>query len=216
MNKKNSDDKIGENFNGKIDSVKGPPAAPIGWGVHGLASSVDPYAAKHTVEAPANGIQHQPVVLPADFYRGPVAVPEAKSPEMEYRTDVGEKGVRAADAHLNKLVAAGMTDTPKVAFNNSVLPKVDEAAADKAADAKTVADPNAGAPPADAPVSDVKNKKAMAALAKDAPNPNAKPEDPATDPMASATAANNMEKSAAAKGEAKEAKAAKGVKAALA
>jgi hypothetical protein len=30
----------------KIDSVRGPPGAPIGWGVHGLANSVDPYAAK--------------------------------------------------------------------------------------------------------------------------------------------------------------------------
>jgi hypothetical protein len=42
-------------------------------------------------------------------------------------------------------------------------------------------------------------------LAKDAPNPNAKPEDPTTDPAAAAKAANDMEKSAAAKADAKEA-----------
>jgi len=46
------------------------------------------------------------------------------------------------------MTAAGMTDTPKVRFNNSVLnvPAKEEAeAADKATNAKTKADPNAGA-----------------------------------------------------------------------
>ena len=31
---------------------------------------------------PENGIQHQPVLLPADFYKGEVAAPELLSPEM--------------------------------------------------------------------------------------------------------------------------------------
>jgi colicin import membrane protein len=66
MNKKFSDDKINGDFTGKIDSVAGPPGAPIGFGVHKLASSIDPYSAKKTVEMPAPGIQHQPIILPAD------------------------------------------------------------------------------------------------------------------------------------------------------
>jgi hypothetical protein len=65
-------------------------------------------------------VQHQPVILPAGFY-GPPKPAEELSPEMAYRRSIAESGVRAADASLDKLVAAGMTDTPKVRFNNSVL-----------------------------------------------------------------------------------------------
>ena len=209
MNKKFSDDKIKEDFTGKIDSVRGPPGAPIGFGVHKLASSIDPYSAKKTVEEPEPGIQHQPIILPADHFRGVVAEPEKLSPEMEYRKEVGEKGFRAADATLNKLVAAGMTDTPKVLFNNSILPVKDDAKDDKAADAKVVADPNAGAPEGDKAVSPEKLKKAIEQAAKDAPNPNAAPADPKTDPVAVATAANKMEDSSAKKSAASDAKAAK-------
>jgi hypothetical protein len=122
---------------------------------------------------PENGVQHQPVILSADFYRGEVTNSETLSPELQYRRDVGEKGVRAADANLDKLVAAGMTDTPKVRFNNStLLPELNK---DAAANAAVVADPNAGAPAAGAEVSPVKAKKALEALAKESPNPNAKP-----------------------------------------
>ena len=193
MNKKFSDDKINGDFSGKIDSVRGPPGAPIGFGVHKLASSVDPYSAKKTVGEPAPGIQHQPIILPADQFKGVPAEPEKLSPEMEYRKEVGEKGFRAAGATMDKLVAAGMTDTPKVYFNNSVLPVKDEAKDDKAAEAKVKADPNAGAPEGDKAVSPEKMKKAIEQAAKDAPNPNAKPEDPATDPAAVAAAANKMD-----------------------
>jgi len=64
---------------------------------------------------------------------------------MAYRKEVGEKGFRAADATLNKLVAAGMTDTPKVRFDNSILKDIkDEKAEDKAAEAKVKADVNGG------------------------------------------------------------------------
>jgi hypothetical protein len=81
-----------------------------------------------------------------------------------------------------------MTDTPKVRFDNSILKDVakEEAAADKAKNAAVVADVNSGAPDADAP------------------NPNAKPEDPATDPAAAAKASNDIDKSSAAKADAKE------------
>ena len=128
---------------------------------------------------------------------------------MEYRKEVGEKGFRAADATLNKLVAAGMTDTPKVYFNNSVLPVKDEAKDDKAAEAKVVADPNAGAPEGDKPVGEERRNKAIAKAAADAPNPNAAPADPTTDPIAVASAANKMEDASAKKAEASDAKAAK-------
>ena len=47
--------------------------------------------------------------------------------------------MRAADANLDKLVAAGMTDTPKVRFDNSILAKPDNIAFTKGAKA----DPNA-------------------------------------------------------------------------
>ena len=216
MNKKFSDDKIGENFNGKIDSVRGPPSAPIGFGVAALSNEGGaPYAAKKTVEEPARGIQHQPVILPAEDFKGEKPEPEELPKDLQYRKEVGEKGVRAADATLNKLVAAGMTDTPKVRFNNSILqdiPKKEEEA-DKAKNAAIPADPNAGAP-STAETNPVKAKKALEAAAKDAPNPNAKPADPATDPAAAAKAANDMEAASAKKAEATDAKAAKGAPAA--
>lgn len=44
---------------------------------------------------------------------------------MQYRRDVGREGVRAADASLDKLVAAGMTDAPKVRFDNSIIANQD-------------------------------------------------------------------------------------------
>ena len=85
-------------------------------------------------------------------------------------------GVRADDAGFNKMVAAGMTDTPKSRWGmNSILndPVADEKA-DKAKNDKVVADPNAGAPEGDKAVSPEKMKKAIEQAAKDAPNPNAK------------------------------------------
>ena len=45
----------------KVASVRGPPGAPIGYGVHKLAAEgANPYAAKLEYRAaqPANGIQH--------------------------------------------------------------------------------------------------------------------------------------------------------------
>ena len=130
---------------------------------------------------------------------------------MEYRKEVGEKGFRAADATLDKLVAAGMTDTPKVRFNNSILPVKDEAAADKAAAAAVVADPNSGAPAVGTPETDpAKAKIQLEKMAKDAPNPNAALADPTTDPVAVASAANKMEDSSAKKSAASDAKAAEG------
>jgi len=121
---------------------------------------------------------------------------------MAYRREVGEKGFRAADATLNKLVAAGMTDTPKVRFDNSILKDIkDEKADDKAADAKVKADVNGGVPETTPTADPAKIKKAIEAAAKDAPNPNAAPADPATDPAKVAAAANAMEDSAAKKAE---------------
>ena len=84
-----SDDTISKDFNGKIESVRGPPGAPIGYGVHKLSvEGGNPYAAKKTVEEPVNGIQHQPVQGPP-----PSDTPAAPAPklskEMQYRTDVG-------------------------------------------------------------------------------------------------------------------------------
>jgi hypothetical protein len=89
-----------------------------------------------------------------------------------------------------------MTDTPKTRWSNSILDDVKdkEEKADKAKNASIKADPNAGAPAADAPVDPKKAAKAIAELAKKDPNPMAKPEDPATDPMAAAKAANDMER----------------------
>jgi len=210
MNKKFSDDKIGEEFNGKIDSVRGPPSAPIGFGVAALSNEGGaPYAAKKTVEEPARGIQHQPVILPAGEYKAEVAAPVPEDPMAAYRQKVGEKGVRAADATLNKLVAAGMTDTPKARFNNSILQDIPkEADADKAKNAAVSADPNAGAP-ATAETDPKKAKQQLDALAKKDPNPNAAPADPKTDPAAAAKAANDMEAASAKKAEATDAKAAK-------
>lgn len=114
----------------KIESVKGPPAAPIGYGVHALSiEGGNPYAAKQMYRAaePAMGIQHQPVMLPADYYRGEQPKPAPLSPEMQYRRDVGETGVKAADASYKDLVAAGMTDTPKVRYNNSITAEAPKA-----------------------------------------------------------------------------------------
>ena len=209
MNKKFSDDKIGEEFNGKIDSVRGPPSAPIGFGVAALSNEGGaPYAAKKTVEEPARGIQHQPVILPAGEFKAEVAAPVSEDPMAAYRQEVGEKGVRAADATLNKLVAAGMTDTPKARFNNSILQDIPkEEDADKAKNAATPADPNAGAPKT-AETDPKKAKQQLEAMAKKDPNPNAAPADPKTDPAASAKAANDMEAASAKKAEATDAKAA--------
>jgi hypothetical protein len=197
MNKKFSDDKISDEFNGKIQSVRGPSnGAPIGFGVHKLSvEGGEPYARKHGVDEPENGVQHQPVMLPKDFYKGQAPEEAETDPLAAYRKEVGEKGVRAADATLDKLVAKGMTDTPKVRWSNSILEDVkkNEEDADKAANEKVSADPNAGAPKT--PETDpAKVKKAMDAAAKDAPNPNAQPEDPSTDPAAMAKIENDNEK----------------------
>jgi len=78
-------------------------------------------------------------MLPADFYRGPAPAKAVLSPEMQYRTDVGTTGVKAENANYKDLVAAGMTDTPKVRFNNSVLAPT--AAATPAAAAAPAAEP---------------------------------------------------------------------------
>ena len=54
----------------KIESVRGPPGAPIGFNVHKLAiEGGNPYRAKleYRAEEPERGIQHQPVLLPPDF-----------------------------------------------------------------------------------------------------------------------------------------------------
>jgi hypothetical protein len=113
------------------------------------------------------------VILPAEHGAGEVKATEEPE-EKSYRTEVGEKGVRAADATLNKLVAKGMTEIPKVRFSNSILEDVvaKEADADKAKDAAVVADPNAGAPKT-AETDPAVIKKQLEAAAKDAPNPNA-------------------------------------------
>jgi hypothetical protein len=136
--------------------------------------------------------------------------------EMTYRRDAGEVGVRADDANLDKLISAGMTDTPKVRWSNSILDdvKAKEESDDKKKNASVKPDVNAGAPAADEEVSPAKAKKALERMAKDAPNPNAQPEDPATDPAAAAKAENAMESASAAKATA--ADAAKAKKAALA
>ena len=141
---------IGEDDPTKIESVRGPPGAPIGYGVHKLAiEGGAPYAGKqmYRAEEPVPGVQHQPVILPADFYRGQAAAPEKLSPEMQYRTDVGSEGVKAEDATYDKLVAAGMTDTPKVRFNNSILAPEANATADAKAAPADAAAPAAPAAP---------------------------------------------------------------------
>jgi len=90
------------------------------------------------------------------------------------------------------MTAAGMTDTPKVRFNNSVLnvpAQEAEAKADKAADAKVKADPNAGAAAdeakapgakAKAPVPDAKEPAAAVAVEAKAAATAAAAVDPAT------------------------------------
>jgi len=74
----------------KVDSVRGPPGAPIGYGVHKLSiEGGNPYRAKleYRADEPVNGAQHQPIILPAGV--APVAPPApALSPEMQYRRDV--------------------------------------------------------------------------------------------------------------------------------
>jgi hypothetical protein len=157
----------------KIDSVKGPPGAPIGYGVHKLAlEGGNPYAAKqmYRAEEPVPNLQHQPVILQPGVAP---AAPAAKemSPEMAYRTKIGEEGVLAADAGYNKMTSAGMTDTPKVRFNNSILAPASEGeAVDKAKNAAVKADPNAkpAAGEVKAPVAEAKaaDAKAPAAAAK--------------------------------------------------
>ena len=68
MSKRSPADKINDEFNGKIESVRGPPGAPIGYNVHKLSiAGGDPYARKHVAEEPVKGIQHQPVLLPPGF-----------------------------------------------------------------------------------------------------------------------------------------------------
>jgi hypothetical protein len=117
----------------------------------------------------------------------------------EYRREVGSVGLRASEVNLDKLVSKGMTSTPKVRFDNSILKDIDEKKDDKAADAKVAADPNAGAPVDGAAADPKKVAAAIAAAAKDAPNPNAAPADPKTDPAKVAEAANKMEDSSAKK-----------------
>jgi len=90
------------------------------------------------------------------------------------------------------MTAAGMTDTPKVRFNNSVLnvpAQEAEAKADKAADAKVKADPNAGAAAdeakapaakAKAPAADAKEPAAAVAVEAKAAATAAAAVDPAT------------------------------------
>merc|ERR1712127_991127 len=112
----------------KIESVRGPPGAPIGYGVHKLSiEGGEPYAGKQMYRAvePVAGVQHQPVSGPAPHPATPAPV---LSPEMQYRTDIASEGVKAEDANFGKLVAAGMTDTPKVRFNNSILAPASPAA----------------------------------------------------------------------------------------
>jgi len=174
-----------------IESVKGPPGAPIGFGVHRLSiDGGEPYAAKeiYRADAPANGVQHQPIIMPMGFYPTPRAV--QYSPSMQYRVDMREKGVRAADANLDKIIAAGMTETPKARFDNSIL--VDELAKNKADDAKAngavKGDVNGGATDRKADSDHV--NKVLNRMAKDAPNPKAAAADPSTDPAAVAAAAN--------------------------
>jgi DNA polymerase III gamma/tau subunit len=68
----------------KIPSVKGPPGAPIGFNVHALGSSAaDPYAEQQSARAgePTNGVQHQPIIMPAGFY----PPPPKDAPELTYR-----------------------------------------------------------------------------------------------------------------------------------
>ena len=121
---------------------------------------------------------------------------------------MGATGLRADETGYNKILAPGMTNTPKSRWGfNSVLNDVPakEEAADKAKNAKVKADPNAGAPKDEEPVTEAKRNAAIAAAAKDAPNPNAVDADPATDPAKVAAAENKMEEESSKKSLAKEA-----------
>jgi len=129
---------------------------------------------------------------------------------------MGATGLRADETGYNKILAPGMTNTPKSRWGfNSVLNDVPakEEAADKAKNSKVKADPNAGAPKDEEPVSEAKRNAAIAAAAKDAPNPVAVDADPATDPAKVAAAENSMEDESSKKAEKKDA-AAKAPKAA--
>ena len=69
----------------KIDSVKGPPGAPIGFGVHKLSTEGgNPYAAKqmYRAEEPVPNLQHQPVILEAGVV-GPEAPAAPKADKNE-------------------------------------------------------------------------------------------------------------------------------------
>jgi len=173
----------------KTESVKGPPGAPIGYGVHKLSiEGGNPYAAKqmYRSEEPVPNLQHQPVILqPGVAPEAPVA--PVLSPEMQYRTTMGETGLRADEAGYNKIVAAGMTDTPKSRWGfNSVLNPPTEEAADKAKNASVKADPNA-APVANA-TKDAKPEVAPAADAAKAPEAAKAPAADAKAPEAKAAA----------------------------
>ena len=99
----------------------------------------------YRAEEPVPNAQHQPIILQGGV--APAApAPVAHSPEMQYRIDAGEKGILAKNANYKDLVSAGMTDTPKVRFNNSVVAPVAVAA--------PVAAPVADAAPVAAPVAD--------------------------------------------------------------
>ena len=148
----------------------------------------------YRADEPVPNLQHQPVILQAGV--APAAPPApVLDAEMTYRSTVAETGVRANDAGFNKMVSAGMTDTPKSRWGvNSVLnDAVADEKADKAKNDKVVADPNAGAPVGDKEVNPEKLKKAIEKVAIEAPNPNAAPADPTTDPAAVAAAANKMD-----------------------
>lgn len=154
MSKKSPADNINDAFDGKVESVKGPPGAPIGFNVHGLSiEGGNPFARKHNEEEQPKGNQHQPIVLDKDVpaprgFDGPVDL-DTLSHEMQYRTEMGNKGVRAVDANLDKLISKGMTPGPKVRFDNSILASPPVAELDpnfKGKPVSAAADPNAGAP----------------------------------------------------------------------
>lgn len=134
----------------KIESVKGPPAAPLGYGVHKLSvEGGNPYAAKqmYRAEAPVNGVQHQPIIMPEGFYP-PVTRAVIADPNEAYRRDTGEKGVKADTVKEKDILAAGMSPEPK--HEAAKAGAVDEEAKAKADDAKAnkgvKGDVNGGAP----------------------------------------------------------------------
>jgi hypothetical protein len=109
--------------------------------------------------------------MPLNFYPKEEA---PKNPEdIPYRQRVGEVGLRAADAHWDKLIAKGMTETPKVRWSNSILEDVEkkEADAGKAANAEVSADPNGGGEKAKEQAAKAAPKEEEAAPAKAAAAP---------------------------------------------